>query len=542
MPDGPITAPGAAREDAATPGTFHRAIRTQSEKLLASIFRAAPTGIGLVSNRILMAVNARICEMTGYSEEELVGRSARILYPSDGDFEYVGTEKYRQIRESGTGSVETRWQRKDGRIIAILMSSTPIDPDDLSAGVTFTALDITERKRAAADRKKLQEQLLHSQKMESVGRLAGGVAHDFNNMLGVILGHVELALLQTGLQDPVYPDLDAIRKAAQRSAELTRQLLAFARRQTVTPRVLDLNGTITGMLGMLRRIIGEDIDLGWAPGDGLWPTRIDPAQIDQILVNLVVNARDAIAGTGKVTIETGNIRGDAARGAGPPDLPPGDYVMLAVGDDGCGMETEVRSRIFEPFFTTKEVGQGTGLGLATVFGIVKQNEGFIDVHSEPGTGSVFRIYFPRHAGEPRPAPAPAPKAAPESRGETILLVEDEAAVLSLGKTLLEHLGYRVLAAGSPREAISRAESFRGKIDLLVTDLIMPEMNGRQLRRRLRSIRPEIKCLYMSGYTANVIAGRGVLEEGVHFLQKPFSIPELSAGVREALDAPELSGD
>ena len=395
-------------------------------------------------------------------------------------------------------------------------------------------LDITERKRAEEEQAKLEGQLQQSQKMESVGRLAGGVAHDFNNMLGVILGHVELALEVVDSANPVFTDLREIQKAGRRSAELTNQLLAFARKQTVAPKVLDLNQTLAGMLKMLQRLIGEDIDLAWLPDTSLWSVKADPSQIDQILANLCVNARDAIADTGKVTIETGNKVFDEDYCASHAGYVPGDYVRLAVSDDGCGMDKETQAHLFEPFFTTKPVGQGTGLGLATVYGIVKQNNGFLNVYSEPGHGTTFRIYLPRHADEAVAVEAGQEKSA--TRGsETILVVEDEPAILALTKTMLERLGYQVLVASSPGQAIQVAAEYTGQIHLLMTDVVMPEMNGRDLASQLSSTFPALKKLYMSGYTANVIAHHGVLDEGVIFIQKPFSKSDLARRIRAALD-------
>ncbi|MDS4027969.1 MAG: GAF domain-containing protein [Candidatus Contendobacter sp.] len=390
--------------------------------------------------------------------------------------------------------------------------------------------------QAAHKRDALEAQLRQAQKMEAIGRLAGGVAHDFNNMLAVIAGHADLALEQMTPDSPLHADLLAIQKATQRSADLTRQLLAFARKQTIAPQVLDLNETIAGMLNMLGRLIGEDIDLLWKPASTLWPVNMDPSQIDQIMANLVVNARDAIASVGKITIETGQVEFDESYCETHADFIPGQYVLLAVSDNGCGMDKVVLTQLFDPFFTTKPRGRGTGLGLAMVYGIVKQNHGFINVYSELGQGSTFKIYLPRHAAEPAETHTTLPAIMPTG-AETVLLVEDEEALLKLSAQLLGRLGYTVLAAGGPNQALQLAASHPGVIHLLLTDVIMPDMSGRDLWQRLSALRSDLKCLFMSGYTANVIAHHGVLDEGVHFLQKPFSREALAAKVREALYRP-----
>ena len=388
--------------------------------------------------------------------------------------------------------------------------------------------------RDITQRLQLENQLRQAQKMEAVGRLAGGVAHDFNNMLGVILGFTDLAITKLPADDPIQMYLDEVKSAAQRSADITRQLLAFARKQTIAPKVLDLNDTIASMLKMLRRLIGEDIDLLWKPAKDLWPVKMDPAQIDQILANLMVNARDAIAGVGKITIETGKVEFDEHYCEAHVGFVPGRYVLLAVSDDGCGMDKETLAKLFEPFFTTKEVGKGTGLGLATIYGIVKQNNGFINVYSEPGQGTTFKIYLPRQ--EPQEAATEQPRKPAEvpTGTETVLLVEDEKSLLKFARMLLEELGYTVLAAGSPREAIQLAKEYTNEIHLLMTDVVMPEMSGRDLWEQLEASQPGLKCLFMSGYTANVIAHHGVLDEDVHFLQKPFSREALATKMREAL--------
>ena len=398
------------------------------------------------------------------------------------------------------------------------------------------AAEIRNRQQAEAERAKLSAQLQQAQKMESVGRLAGGVAHDFNNMLGVILGHTDLAMERLDPSQAAHGNLEEIHKAASRSAELTRQLLAFAHKQTVLPRTLRLNDTVAGMLKMLQRLIGENIEIVWRPGGELWPVRMDPSQVDQIMANLAANARDAIAGVGALTIATRNR--PVPEGAAPPlpVMPPGDYVELAVADDGIGMDAETLANIFEPFYTTKGVGKGTGLGLAMIYGIVKQNSGFIEVESAPGQGSTFRIYLPRHPGEDDPAPAPPAPAAARPGHETVLLVEDEPELLELTRQLVAAQGYTVLTAESPSEAIRLAGEHPGTIQLLMTDVVMPEMNGWDLAGALQASHPGLRCLFTSGYTRDVIARNGVLADGLQFLQKPYTKQILLTKVREVLDA------
>lgn len=415
-----------------------------------------------------------------------------------------------------------RWQEEDIKLLHVV------------ADGIGTAL---YREHLSRESRKIEEQLVQAQKMESVGRLAGGVAHDFNNMLQTILGYTDMALDDTGPESPLYHSLIEIRKAARRSGDLTSQLLAFARKQTVSPKVVDLNEAISEILKMLQRMIGEDIHLVWAPGRDLWKVKIDPSQFDQLLTNLMVNARDAIEGVGKITIETDCVVLDKEYCAGNLGFLPGEYVLVSVSDNGCGMDKETLSHVFEPFFTTKAMGQGTGLGLATVYGVVKQNNGFINAYSEPGHGTTFNVYLPRHAAETEERkPCVEARKLPEG-WETILIVEDEEAILKLNRTILERLGYKVLSAGAPSEAIRVAEEYSGKIDLLITDVVMPEMNGRDLSAHLTARRPDMQCLFTSGYTANVIAHHGVLDEGVHFIQKPFSVMDLAHKIRELLDGP-----
>ena len=396
--------------------------------------------------------------------------------------------------------------------------------------------DITERKRAVKEKDVLQAQLLQAQKMESVGRLAGGVAHDFNNMLTAIIGHAELAMMKCPSSASILPHLKAIADSAHRSANLTRQLLAFARKQTVAPKVLDINDTVSGMLKMLRRLISENIELVWIPGSNLWKVNIDPSQIDQILANLCVNARDSIRDVGKLIIETKNMVIDEAYCSVHLGFACGEYVLISVSDNGCGIDNEMLPHIFEPFFTTKETGKGTGLGLATVYGIVKQNDGFIDVDTESGKGTTFTIYLPRYARESIEPVVKIIREPPKGHGETVLLVEDEPVILEVSREMLEHLGYSVLIAGAPGEAIRIAEANAAEIQLLIVDVVMPEMNGRDLAKRIGEIKPGLKCLFISGYTADVIAHHGILDPGINFIQKPFSTEKLAGKIREVLDS------
>jgi PAS domain S-box-containing protein len=471
--------------------------------------------------------------------EELAGLKLSRLHSPE-EAERIEQQAIRAAQKSGTWEGETFLRHRDGRNIPV--SQVIVAHQDETGRVNFLstiARDISERKRAQEEKDRLQGQLAQSQKMESIGRLAGGVAHDFNNMLQVILGNASLALESLTADNPVHGYLLEIERSALRSAELTGQLLAFARKQPVRPRILDLNETVTGMLKMLRRLIGEDIRLKWTPGANLWTVKLDPIQLDQILVNLTVNARDAIDGDGTLTIETANTSFTDSRLEGHPETVTGDYVMLSVSDTDKGMTKEVQWHLFEPFFTTKEVGKGTGLGLAMIFGIVNQNKGFIKVSSEPGKGSTFQIYFP--GAESRPAPPAVPTQPQDlaAGGGTVLVVEDEGQILQVVTRILELGGCTVLATQRPEQALLLARAHPGKIHLLVTNVIMPGMNGRELKEKLEVIQPGLKCLYMSGYTADVIAHHGVLEEGVEFLQKPFKVADLAGKVRKLLSEPLL---
>ena len=508
-----------------------------SEARYRTLFEASADGILIADNetKAFRYANPALCRMLGYTEEELGTMGVADIHPRDA-LPGVLAEFEARARGEKTLAADTPCLRKDGTVVYADISSAAVTIDGTACNVGFFR-DITEHKQAEAEREKLEAQFRQAQKMEAVGRLAGGVAHDFNNMLQVINSYAELALKKLEPSDPLRAHIQQIAKAGQRSADLTRQLLAFARQQAIAPKVLDLNDTVAGMLEMLRRLIGEDIDLLWKPADNPWPVKMDPSQIDQILANLTVNARDAIAGVGKITIETGTVEFDRAYCDTHVGFVQGQFAMLAVSDDGCGMDKETLARAFEPFFTTKPMGQGTGLGLATAYGIVKQNGGFINVYSEPGKGTTLRIYLPRHESEKVVSEETRAQAEAPTGKETVLLVEDEAALLELCGMLLEQLGYTVLATGSSLQAIQLVSEYAGEIHLLMTDVVMPEMGGRDLWHRLSEARPGLKCLFMSGYTANAIAHRGVLDEGIHFLQKPFSLEKLATKLREALSTP-----
>ena len=770
-----------------------RAEHQRSESTLRSIFRAAPIGIGLVVNRVLLQVNDLFCKMTGYSREELIGQSSRLVYPSDEEFEYVGREKYRQIGEHDVGTVETRFQCKDGTIIDILLSSAPLNPQDLSAGVMFTALDITERKhtqealvhertllrtlidllpypiyakdaqarktlanqadlfnmdvpneaaalgktdfdiyppnlatkfyaddqtvietgqpiinreevivvqgqphwhlttkvplrdqdgqviglvgvghdiserkqmedalraseqrykrlldsvtdyiyavqlehgrpvstshgpgcqavtgytpeeyiadpylwyqmiyeddrqavtdqadRVAAgefvlplehriihkdgsvrwvrntpvprhnengelvaydglisditerklaeeEKEKLQAELVQAHKMEAIGRLTGGIAHDFNNMLTAINGFAELAKHRLPPDNPLQEMLGYILDSGNRAANLVRQLLAFSRKQIIEPKILNLNTLIIDFNKILQAIIGEDIKIETVLTPNLWPVKMDPAQVEQIIINLAANARDAMPDGGKLVIKTDNVILDQTYTASHPDTPPGQYVLLSVIDTGVGISAGLLPHIFEPFFTTKQVDKGTGLGLATVYGIVKQNQGDIQVESKEGQGTTFKIYLPCAEAMAQPMPTLASNLVMPVGHETILLVEDEAEVRHLARQVLTGQGYKVLESANGQEALQVVSSYTDPIHLLLTDVVMPGLNGKALAEQLARTRPNLKIIYISGYIDEAIAHHGVLEPGIILLQKPFSPTELARKVRDVLD-------
>lgn len=509
----------------------------ESEARLRTLIDTLPDLVWLKDpDGIYLACNKKFERFFGAEEARIIGKT---------DYDFVEKELADFFREKdwvamNTGAPSLNEEEityaDDGSPALLETIKTPMfDPSGRIIGVLGIARDITERKRAEEEREKLRDQLIQAQKLEAVGVLAGGVAHDFNNMLGAIIGYAELAMEGMDATVPIRSKLEKILDAAQRSANLTRQLLAFARKQTVAPVVLDLNASVEAMLKMLRRLIGEDIDLAWLPGRGQYRLSIDPSQLDQVLANLCVNSRDAIEDVGRVAIETGAFTFDEKSCEIYSDAVPGDFVMLAVSDDGCGMDEETLEHIFEPFYTKKGLGKGTGLGLSTVYGIVKQNEGFIHVESTPDLGTSFKIFFPRQfTANDKQQPSFADDI-PGSRGETVLLVEDDPILREMGQMMLQRLGYVVLSAATPGEALLLAEKSNSSFQVLITDVVMPEMNGRELADRLLAVYPTVSHLFMSGYTPDAVIHRGILDEGVNFIQKPFSLKDLAVKIRTVLD-------
>jgi PAS domain S-box-containing protein len=508
----------------------------ESESRFRAIFEQAAVGMADSSlDARFIRLNQRFCAIMGYSREELLGLTFReITHPDDMARDQQLVEQLLR-GELSSIAVEKRYLRKDGGVVwaNLLLSlhrSASGDP------VHFVAVveDITRQKRADEERRNLERQLLQAQKMESVGRLAGGVAHDFNNHLMVINGYCAMLLDEMGPSDPLRESVDEILLAGERAAALTRQLLAFSRKQVADPRVISLNDVVVDARKMLARLIGDDVEIITHLDAGLGWVVADSSQMNQVLMNLAINARDAMPDGGRIVMETSNADLDEGYAAQHAGVEAGPYVLLSIADTGAGMTQEVVQHIFDPFFTTKEIGAGTGLGLSTVYGIVKQAGGWIWVYSEPGKGSTFRIYLPRAAGAPEPIAAPV-LAAETLRGtETVLVVEDQPEVRKLTLAMLESQGYRLLEAATGSEALSLCERHPEPIHLLITDVVMPGMTGKELATRLVALRPSLKTLYTSGYTANAIAHEGVLDAGVAYLPKPFSPVQLAAKVREVL--------
>lgn len=471
-------------------------------------------------------VNPKFMQLTGYSAEEVLGKNPRIL-KSDITDPVVYRELWQTVASGHVWEGEILNKKKNGETFMEHATISPIrNRDGIITHYLAIKEDITQRRM-------LEAQLFQSQKMESIGRLAGGVAHDFNNMLSVILGCVQLAMLRVPEGEKLWQYLDQISKAAQRSSDITRQLLAFSRKEIISPKEVNLNDQIVATQATLGRLIGEDINLTFKPAANLWPIKADPSQLDQILVNLAVNARDAMVHGGELALETANVHISHTYSQYHFEAFAGDYVRLVVRDSGIGMDRQTLSHIFEPFFTTKGVGKGTGLGLATVYGIVRQNNGFINVFSEPGKGSTFQIFFPRCLGTAAVEEKPAEKEA--SGSGTVLLVEDDPLVREMSLQMLEEMGYQVIETLSPEEAIEICGRNEVRIDLILTDVVMPRMSGKEMVAVIERERPEIKVLFMSGYTSDLVAQRGVIEEGTHFIQKPFDMNSLAEKIREALE-------
>jgi len=502
----------------------------RSEQDFRSLVTNAPYGICRCdSTGKILGANPAFLELLGMtSVEQLIGKHVFSLYAEND--KWFPLADYLRSPEPFKG-LTAEWKRTSGAPTVVRISGRSVTNGRNGQVFELFAEDVTERRG-------LEEQLRQSQKMEAVGRLAGGIAHDFNNLLMVISGYSEFLLERLGAEPHLRGPAQEIASAAERASSLTRQLLAFSRKQMLAPRIVNLNDVATENIKMLTRMIGEDVDLVMVPSPNLWPVRADAGQIEQVIMNLAVNARDAMPSGGKLTIETSNVNLDEEYARFHAPLPPGDYVMVAISDTGVGMDTETQSHIFEPFFTTKGP-RGTGLGLSTVYGIIKQSGGFIWVNSDVGRGTTFKIFLPRAAAAGETAAhikAPVESRKVEPGTETILLVEDEANLRYLARQYLEKQGYKVIEAADGAVAMQIAVAHDKVIHLLLTDVIMPGMNGRELAQRICEIRPNVKVLYMSGYTENVIGHNGMLDAGVSLLQKPFNLRDLKSKVRAVLDA------
>lgn len=482
---------------------------------------------------VITYANKAGLDFTGYMENEFIGKIITEIIP----------EKYQNTISERLGArlrgvkdtflYELEFVNARGELIPLEVNSSPIVVDGKITSILVVARDISERKAAQEERGKLEAQLRQSQKMEAIGQLAGGVAHDFNNLLMVIAGNCELAMMHIDSDDALYSDIQEIKATSDRAAQITRQLLAFSRKDIISPEVLNLNDIISEQMAFLERLIYEDISIRTCLAEDLWNINIDPTQVHQILMNFTVNSCDAIEGSGTITIETRNAVFDEEYCDNNIYANPGDYVLLSYTDSGNGIDSEIRDKVFEPFFTTKDKSKGTGLGLSTVYGIVKQNDGIINVYSEPGMGATFNVYFPRCCTN-QVSDTSKKSELPLTGTETVMIVEDESNILNLVKKILSEYGYNIIVCKTVTEAIDKAQE-DNEIHLLLTDVVMPEMNGRELNNIVKELKPGIKTLFMSGYSADVIANRGVIDHGVNFIQKPFQLTALIRKVREVLD-------
>jgi PAS domain S-box-containing protein len=507
----------------------------KSEQRFRELYDNAPVGyFEYDSQGRITSVNRTELEMLGYTLDEMIGQPVW-KFIEEGIARQQILAKLAGTMPPARG-LERTYRRKDGTTFpGIVEDRFILDSEGKTKGIRATIQDITERKWAEEEKTTLQEQLRQSQKIEAIGRLAGGIAHDFNNLLTVIKGYSQLSLTELKEDVPLRGNIEEIKRASDKAADLTRQLLAFSRRQILETRVLDLNTVLRDMDKMLRRLIGEDVELVTVLADDLGRVKTDPGWVEQIIMNLAVNARDAMPSVGKLTIETANVELDGAYARNHIAVTPGRYVMLSMSDTGVGMTPEVKQQVFEPFFTTREKGKGTGLGLSTVYGIVKQSGGNIWVYSEPGKGTTFKIYLPRVDEPLEELKEKVVKEELPHGSETILLVEDEEVVRKLAVRILKRQGYTVLEGSHGNEAIDVCKQHKGPVHLLLTDVVMPGMSGRELAERFKPLYPKMKVLYMSGYTDIAITHHCVLEEGINYIQKPFNVDGFARKVREVLD-------
>jgi PAS domain S-box-containing protein len=508
----------------------------RSEKKFYELFNEAPVGYFEYDHQgRIDSVNRTVLEMLGYKIGEMVGQPVWKFVVEEDEVRHQILAKLAGTVPPAQG-LELTYRRKDGTTCPALIEDRLLkDPKGKIIGMRSTIQDITERKRMEKEKAILEEQLLQSQKMEAMGRLAGGIAHDFNNLLTIIKGYSQLSLLDLKKGDPKGKGIEEIQKATQRASDLIRQLLAFSRRQVMEMKVIDLNSLLRDLDKMLRRVIGEDIVLVTLLAEDLGRVKADPGQMEQVLMNLVVNSRDAMPSGGKLTIETANVQLDEEYTRMHLEVSPGRYVVLSVSDTGMGMTPEVKERIFEPFFTTKGNEKGTGLGLSTAYGIVKQSGGDILVYSESGKGTTFKIYLPCVEGPLEEWRERVVEGEMPHGEETILVVEDNDEVRQLAMQVLERQGYRVLEAANGNETLRVCKEYKDKIHLMVSDVVMPGMSGRELAEQIKSLHPEIKVLYTSGYADERIVHYGVLREGVNYIQKPFTMEGLARKVREVID-------
>lgn len=521
-------------EDLKAENQARQARESELQKVTMAVEQAGEMVMITDSHGTIQYVNPAFTAVTGYSREEAIGQNPRLLKSGKQDLEFY-QEMRATLRDGRTFHGSMVNKRKDGTLYTEDATISPVkDASGQILNYVAVKRDVTEHLRAEEERVKLEEQFQQAQKVESIGRLAGGVAHDFNNLLSIILGYSEMVLSKLNPNDPLREDICEILEAGQRSAALTRQLLAFSRKQTLQPEVLDLNQLVRDLEKMLHRLIGEDIQLELALAENIGRVKVDPGQIDQVLMNLVINARDAMPRGGKLLIETRSVELDYTYTMNHPGSKAGKYVMLAVTDTGCGMSREISGQIFDPFFTTKEKDKGTGLGLSTVYGIVKQSDGNIWVYSEPGQGTTFKMYFPNTEAVQESAIARPEAPALVTGGEHILVVEDEGSLRKMMASILKRLGYQVTLAAGGSEALLLIEENGQKFDLLITDVVMPHMSGKELVDRLQRNQPDLKILYMSGYTDDAIVHHGVLDPGTPFIQKPFTEQALSVKIRKLL--------